>query len=456
MAEAEFPSSSEDPTPAAPERQAGLRRDSVVRLSVDVFGLFTGLAVAVITARVLGPDGKGVVAGLTLLSMLLFRIAAFGLGDSAIVLVGKGQIQPASALRSNVWFTLLSGLIAGAVFVPIAIVMIEPVSDQAWIALIFAAMLVPIGALQDTVSRGLIMVQAIVRSSTAIAVSAMATLLATLVLVSILDFGVPGAVLAVLLGGAMGLLTSWALLPAALRRPPHFDPVYLRKSIGLGLRFEASNLVTIAAGRVDLLIVLVLLGDAAAGRYSVSLTVGTVVALIPIALSYAAFPRIAYSSEKDALHLALRSWRVGAIATLVSGVALGVLTPLVIPIAFGSAFEPAVVPAVVLILGSAALGGQWTLARALAARGRPSMLLGSFALSLAIMVALDLALIPTLGLTGAATASAVSSIVGLTVCARAFLREGAAPGDFFPGTEDVDDVVDLARSVVLKARAAAN
>lgn len=296
------------------------------------------------------------------------------------------------------------------------------------------------------------MAQAIVRSSSAVACGAVATLLATAILVPLLDLGVVGAVLAVGVGGGVGLGTCWAFLPRSYRRSPQLRAAYLSRGIRMGLWFEASNLITIAAGRIDLLVVLALLGEASAGRYSVALTVGAIVALVPLALSYATFPRIAYSDAEAARHLALRSWRVSGVAALATGAVLAVATPFVIPIAFGSAFQGAVIPSLLLILGSALAGGQWTLARALAAEGRPRMLLGSFTLSLLTMVTLDLLLIPVWGLSGAAIASAIGNFLGILFCMHVFRAQGATRREFIPTAGDVVDVVQLGRSAIERIR----
>jgi O-antigen/teichoic acid export membrane protein len=426
--------------------QGALGRNSVARLLADLAGLACGAGVAVITARWLGPAGKGVAATLGYLAAVLGRCAPLGLGDSAIVLVGKGAVRMRHAFKVNLAAVGVAGAALVLPFLAAAVALIDPDTTELWLALLAASATIPLSAMQDILSHALIMREHIIQSSAVVAVTAATTLVCSIVFVVVLSLDVLGAMAAVAAGIAVGLLLAAIKIPTDLRTVPGWDRAYLREAIPFGLRFEVSNLVTFLAGRIDLLLVFVLAGEAAAGNYSVALTIGSVVALGPFALSYASFPRLAYSHRSDAQELAARSCRAGLMFSLVLAVLLAAASPLLIPALFGDDFAPAIAPTILLVGGAIAAGGQWVLARAAAAQGDPGLVVRSFGLSLAVMIALDFALIPGLEIVGAAIASVVSSVVGFGICAQHYRRDAVAFGALLPRWTDV---AELSREIRL-------
>ncbi len=87
---------------------------------------------------------------------------------------------------------------------------------------------------------------------------------------------------------------------------------------------------------------------------------------------------------------------------------LALLSPLVIPVAYGSAFGAAVVPACILLVGLAGEGLAAVAVGYLYGRGRPGLASAATGAGVVVTVALDLLLIPHLGVVGAAVASTLA------------------------------------------------
>jgi len=100
----------------------------------------------------------------------------------------------------------------------------------------------------------------------------------------------------------------------------------------------------------------------------------------------------------------------------------------VLPLVYGHAFRGAVVPAWILLAGAIGAGVTGLVGAYLYGVGRPG--LNSMAIGVGVIVALvgDLLLIPRFGAVGAATASAVSSLVtvGMLLVCFAVVRAGRA------------------------------
>ena len=81
------------------------------------------------------------------------------------------------------------------------------------------------------------------------------------------------------------------------------------------------------------------------------------------------------------------------------------------------------------------------------------MVLWSYAANMGVMVSLDYALIPPLGITGAAVASVVGAAVGLAICLGPYRNTGQTNvglRDFIPTVGDVHDLVLLLKQVALR------
>jgi O-antigen/teichoic acid export membrane protein len=415
-----------------------LARDSTARALMDGGGILLGIGATVITARWLGPAGKGVLAVLTLLGLLVGRLSTGGLGDAAIVMVGQGRVRKGYVVRATLGGTFALSVVGVAVFAVAAIAQLQPSQPAVWIALAIFALSVPANAISDVLCHFLTMELRVIEASLVSLVTSAIATVGLLVFVVAFDLGIEGAALAV----AVGVLAATGLAVVRLRGAglagPTWDSGYLKQGLGYGLRLELSHLVTMMAGRVDLLFVYSLAGATAAGFYSVALTAGAMATLPAFAVSFAVFPRLAYASEEEWRGLTASACRAGSGAALVVVVGMCALIPLAIPALLGSGFEAAVAPTLILVAASLLWNVQWTLGRAAAARGRPNQLLFSFGMSLGVMVALDLALIPIANTVGAALAAAVSYAIGAGVALRGYRRTGGGLIELLPRLRDID------------------
>ncbi len=412
---------SQDVELATRPRAASLGRNSAARFLADSAGLAFGMVSGIITARWLGPSGKGLFSSLSFLAAMVMQICSLGLGDAAIVLVGQRRATMQHALAVTVFAVICSAAVGMAILWSGAMVAFGSDWDLVRSATVVASAGLPVSLLVYVLGFILAAQERIVASSVVLGVTSGVTAAAMALLVAVLSLELPGAVLATVLGPAAGLVLAAVLLRrAGLSLRPRAGWAYLRPALRYGVTVEASYLVTVMFLRVDVLVVYSLAGANAAGQYSVALTVAALVGLLPIAISHATFPRMANVEVDEANELTVRAFRFALVAAVAGGLLLAAATPLLVPLLFGAAFRPAVAPAMLLIPGSIIWSSQWVLCRAAAARGRPGLLLRSFGLGLVVMGVIDWALVPHLGLVGAALGSAAGPAAGLLLCFRAY------------------------------------
>ncbi|MFN2555319.1 MAG: oligosaccharide flippase family protein [Nitriliruptorales bacterium] len=418
-----------------------LARNSAARFIADSAGLAFGMVAGVIAARWLGPGGKGLFSSLTFLASLVMQLSSLGLGDAAVVLVGQRRATLQEALSVTLFTTLCSALLGTAILWSAAVVAFGDDWDRARFAAVIACAGLPLSVLAYVLGSLLAAGERIVAESVVAGSTSAMTTLGMLLFVGALPLSLPGAVLATVLGAGIGLLLAAALLKrVGLSLRPRAEWGYLRAALRYGVPVEASHLVTLMFLRVDVLVVYSLAGAEGAGQYSVALTVAGLVGLLPMAISHATFPRTANLEEHEANQLTVRAFRFALIAAVASSLLLAATIPFAVPALFGRTFRPAVAPAMLLLAGSIVWSSQWLLCRAAAARGRPGLLLSSFTVGLIVMVALDWALVPRLGLVGAALGSAAGPAVGLAICLRAYHRGPWWPlplGQLFPRGADL-------------------
>lgn len=423
----------------------------------DLLGIVFALVAATITARLLGPAYKGYYSSLVLLGGLFVQVFSAGLGEAAIVLSGRGKASLQSALSATTSAILPLSVAAAATFLVTATAALPAVNRDAGGAPVVASMFVALTVLYTTSVSFLVARENVVAVAALAVLSNGLTTVLLFVLLTLLDLGTAGALFAGVLGSGTGLVLTLHLLHrASFSLRPRRVPGYLSSAARFGAALQFSNLLVLLTARLDLVLVYRLSNPTEAGSYSIALTIGTLVGAVPMALSYASFPRLAVLDDREAGLLTAQVFRVGMVAALLGGTALATATPFAVPLIFGRPYEAAVAPTLLLVPGGVLWSAQWLLCRAAAARGAPAALLTSFALSFSTMVVLDFLLIPRLGAIGAGTASLVAPCLGLVVAWLFYRRSGADWRLFIPRRGDVETTVRTVHAMISAGRARAH
>ncbi len=359
---------------------------------------------ALVAARYLGPTGKGQLALATLASQVGVRVLAAGLATWALTEVAsRGAPGPALAvLRRHVqWWAPRIGVtgfllvVAGSVW-GIGPVIASVLVASATGAVALCALALPAGAGRYGWSVG-----AIVAGSTAFAVTMIGSVVAGVE-------SVPTLVLALVVGDctAIGVIAlgSGRL---GLEVGPAASLASWRAAVRVGVPTCVAELTMLGVARLDLVLVAVFLGPAEVGVYSVALSIAELVTVLPDALGQIVQRRSALD-DRTGLAMTLR-WSVAVVTAAAVIMVVGaklVLTPLL-----GAGWDEVAPLLVALSVGTVA-NAVWRLLNAdLAGRNRTQVRVPVALGALAVMVALDLVLIPMAGLIGAGIGSSVALVV---------------------------------------------
>lgn len=432
---------------------ASFRNNLAARLVADTYGLATSFIAATITARVLGPSGRGFYASLVLLSVLLAQLFNAGLGEAVVVQVGRAGTALSAAVRATNGAIFPLAFAGALATVLTGALVLHAGSENDKFALVVAGLMVSCNTVGNSLAWVLVSQEKLVLLAIVNIVAGTITTLTIYALVAVMHLEVSGAMLASCLGSTAILVPLIVTLKrGGIPLRPAWDPGYLRSAARFGAVVQLANLLVQMTGRLDLILVYRIAGPAPAGRYSVALTLGALVGAMPMAIAFAAFPRLPRLSDVEAPVVIASLFRIGVAASIVCTLVLGAVSPVLIPVVFGAAYRGAVAPTLLLLPGGVLWSAQWILCRAAAARGAPRSLFVSFLCSFVLMVVLDLVLINPLGILGAATASLLSSAVGFTIALVYHLKTDLDWRTLVPRLGDALRLVTTLREMVASAR----
>jgi lipopolysaccharide/colanic/teichoic acid biosynthesis glycosyltransferase len=258
-----------------------------------------------------------------------------------------------------------------------------------------------------------------------------------LILVAVGNRGIDSVIIALIVSGALAVLTGiWRLARQGFFRDWGMPSPELARRIALyGARGQLGNMLWLTNLRFDFVLLGALAGPAVLGIYAVASKFAELLRLAPTAINYVLYPRFANLGSEKATAEGRRLLPQATALTLV-------LTPFVAIVAFvgpallyGSAFRGAVAPAEIIIFGLSIEGAAAVSSAYLLGVGRPGLNSIGMGVGATITVTLDLILIPKYGALGGAITSAVTyaaTTVTLTFIAYRVARK-AHPSQFGVG-----------------------
>jgi O-antigen/teichoic acid export membrane protein len=219
-------------------------------------------------------------------------------------------------------------------------------------------------------------------------------------------------------------------------RPP--DLRLLAESVRFGARAWLGSVSLFLNARLDQILVGLIASEVALGLYAVAVNAGEVLLFLPTAIATSLLPVAAGEDAPDRRERTLRSFRAAAILTLGSILAAALLGPLLIPQVFGSDFDGAVEPFLLLLPGALGYAALTVFSNALLASRAPGFSSFGSVAALGAGLALDIALIPAFGASGAAAAASAAFLAGGAVAAILYRRIAGFGGrELVPGQDDV-------------------
>lgn len=186
----------------------------------------------------------------------------------------------------------------------------------------------------------------------------------------------------------------------------------VRQILGYGIRSYGVDLLGTLALQVDQVLVVSMLSASAMGSYVVVLSLSRMLNVFQLSVVMVLFPKAAGHEAERVLAMTGDAVRVSAMVTALCGGSVCIVGPLLLRLLYGREYVSAVGALRILVLEAVLSGVTFVLAQAFMALNRPGVVTALQALGLSLSIPMMLWLIPRFGIYGAAIALLTST------CAR--------------------------------------
>ncbi len=376
-----------------------------------VFLIGVAGVMSIVVTRIMGPELRGVYALAMSVVMIGTQFADLGVQGSNTYHVAKNP-RLARALCANLLLIALvaGGLLAPAVYAVFAYCGYSPLSGQIQV---LALLLIPVGMVGTNLQQLVLGIGELRLYNVAnVATSVVPLLLIPLLIVA--DQVAPPALLVVSLV-AQGMVAGWLLRLLLVRPGTRFAPDMrlLTKCFRYGVKTYMAGILSMLVLRLDLLMIKYLVvakdADSQVGFYAVAVSIVGLMYLLPTTVGTVIFPRLCALDDRRA-RASLMIQAVGGVALLMvplCAACMFYVRPLVC-FMFGSQYEQAAVPLFWLIPGVFVWSLESVARKFLTSDGYHPVVIVAWGIAAALNVALNIWLLPKLGIAGAAIASSVA------------------------------------------------
>ncbi len=443
----------------APEETGGFLRNVNAVFLATVADYAIAFVTSIVVARTLGKAGLGAYSLFFLSAALTHQIVGLGMGNAAIYMLGRRVFT----LRQVVTAGQVMAGIAALVAALLAVVGVPVVGDAlrqrdvpAW------AFLLAVPAMMNYRFLGFVLQGSgrFVAMSLVTLIDPLVFLLMLLAALAMADPGVGGAIW--LRSAELAFGAAVALAFVGVR---HVDVVRLfrperdviARMVRFGAQGELGNLLQLANYRLDAYLVALFVGQAGVGLYAVAVGLSEGIWFIANSVAAVLVTQLTASDADDAAERTPVVLRHTLLLSAIGAAGLAAAAPVFVRLLYGGAFSPAVVPLLWLLPGTVALAGSKVLTAYVFSQGRPLVNTLITAAAVVVTVALDLALIPVLGVTGAAIASSAAYSVHFALALWAYgrLAEANPLRSLAPRRSDARVYTDTLRLWVRRVRPAA-
>jgi O-antigen/teichoic acid export membrane protein len=395
------------------------QQSGAVRLMIETYAVriaTLGLMVisAMLQARLLGPEGKGLLAATLSWSALIGGITLLGSDSASIYFVARTAQHTRWMIRAGLMYAVGIALIA---LVLPGLQINTPIDQQLMLSVALLTPILVLTALFNAICVGLNRI----RLSNALNAGSALLYVLALAALSMAHVDQFEPVMATVLGVQVAVLI---LFTASLRHLSSADYVApdLSALVRYSLQSFRGNLAGLLFLRSSLIIVSGMAPIAQAGIFSIAVVFADVVTMLPNTLINILLPRLAGQSPAFVARRVADAVRYGAVATLALGLLVGGCAFVVIPFGFGEGFRSAAAVALVLCTGAALGAPGMILSLYFNAIEQPGTPANAAWIGCGVLIAGSLALAPLFGAMGAALAVVIARTTITMVMAVRFCR----------------------------------
>lgn len=414
--------------------------DVAITVGGKVAFAVSGGLLTILVARALGPAGQGVFAAAFSLSLLLLQIGSLGLPASQMYFAAREPEARDRLAVASVALGVAAGLALVAGGAVVKVVWPSALQGLSWTALAITLVAMPF-SLSTLFLQGVLLGEGrAVAYGLLDAIPAVTALAGVVAGLALGGLGVTEVLAIITASRVLGTAIALGLVRGRLRPSLGVDRGLLDRVLRHGLRIYVVTIVIFMIIRLDVLLVNALLGSTPAGVYSLAATIAEALLLLPSAISLNLLPRVATAEGTEGTALTFR------VVAVVYGALVALSVPLVLvgaPLALGDGFEDTGRLYAWLAPGVFFLGLLTVLTAHFNVPRYPTRLIAAWAAGLVLNIVLNVALLPSLGVTVAPIASTLAYLLVLVVHLVALAPQVGGAGRLVPRVADGRELLGL-------------
>jgi O-antigen/teichoic acid export membrane protein len=382
--------------------------------------------VAILLARTLGPEGRGVAALYQAAVALGFAFLNLGVSSAAFYFVTRRDLSGRQAMEAGLTVSLIAALVA-AVGVLLTALLFEERLEGKDIPYGLAILSVP-AFIQLRLTTALLRAEGRFGAMNAVDLALSLSMLACLGGIEVISgLSVRSAVWAWSLAFLPPLALGYALLgPGCWPRSLAPKSLFV-KAVRFGGQSQFTTLIQLLNYRLDVFLILVLVNTTGVGLYTVATSQTEGIWIIADSVAIVLLTNITAGDEANAARMTPVVCRSTLLVSAVVAVVAALIAGIWIPVVFGSAYRDSVMPYIWLLPGTVAFSGSKILAAYVFSRGRPIINAWIALATLVVSVPATVALTALFGVSGAAAGTSLGYCLNLALTAAAYRALSGEP-----------------------------
>lgn len=418
----------------------------ITTFGTKIILLFGSFIVSVLLARLLGPEGKGIITAIFIVPNLIVSLADLGVRQASAYFIGKKIYPIEEVLSSSLFLWFISSTLS--IGIVLAYYSASYVEDYGWLLIAIALSTIPInllityltGIMQGTQRIGTINLNALLNF--------VVNFSSVILLVWFFKLGVLGGALVNLVVIMMSLFyLSSNIIKISKIRIKYIKPIpqeLFKKGITYSLALFILNLNY----RVDIIFLEKLTSASEVGIYSVGTSLAELIWQLPAAVSLVLFSKSANSkNDIEARNRAAKILRMSLPILSLICIVFALISKFFVTIIYGQDFRQSAEIINILLPGVLIITISKILHPDMAARGYPLYGLFAFIGPLIVNVLLNIIWVPQYGMYGAAWASTISYSIGGLIYGMVYAKkEGLRLRDLL--IIKIEDILMIRKSIL--------
>ncbi|MDJ0574096.1 MAG: oligosaccharide flippase family protein [Xenococcaceae cyanobacterium MO_234.B1] len=388
---------------------AATAQTMITMVGILAINVLTGI----ITARTLGPEGRGEQAALILWPEFMANVITLGIPSALVYNLRRYPEERSNFFSAAVILCSILGIgsaTVGILFLP------QWLSQYPTETIRMAQLLmpiVPIFLLAQLFALALDASSQFAISNIGRYMMPLGTLLLLYGLVISHNITPYTAALAYILPGIVVFLFRLAYLRKVFKFQWSGLTKTYRRLMSYGVRSYGVELVKTLSGKLSQVVIVGLLSSSNLGIYVVALNLSRMMNVFQTSFVTVLFPTVAGRPRKEVVALTGRAVRVSLALSCLAGIIVSFLAPVLLNVLYGEKFLAAIAVFRILLVEIIISGTVWVFLQAFMAVGKPGFVTLLQGLGVAISIPLMFLLVPVYGLEGAGMALLCSSFTRL-------------------------------------------